>query len=104
MPIGYGILQALILLRLLPWIMKEPFSPAYWAVTFGATALAAAPLRLIDRGDTGPIATLAPILFIAANLVVGAVAVGTIWLLASGRMPIAWAPLSPQATETAKQP
>ncbi|MGO4567917.1 dicarboxylate transporter/tellurite-resistance protein TehA [Rhizobium sp. 2YAF20] len=104
MLIGYGILQALILLRLLPWIMKEPFSPAYWTFTFGATALAAAPLRLIDRGDTGPIATLAPILFIAANLVVGAVAVGTIWLLASGRMPIVWANLSPQATETAKQP
>ena len=81
---------------------EEPFSPAYWAFTFGATALAAAPLRLIDRGDTGPIATLASILFIAANLVVGAVAVGTIWLLVSGGMPIAWAILSPQATETAK--
>lgn len=104
MLIGCGILQVLILLRLLPWIMKEPFSPAYWAFTFGATALAAAPLRLIDRGDTGPIATLAPMLFIAASLVVGAAAVGSIWLLASYRMPIAWAILSLQATATAKQP
>jgi tellurite resistance protein len=100
-----GILQALILLRLLPWIMKEPFSPAYCAFTFGATALAAAPLRLMDRGATGPIATLAPMLFIAASVVVGAAAaVGTIWLLASYCMPIAWAILSLQATETAKQP
>jgi tellurite resistance protein len=104
MLLGYAILQALILLRLLPWILKEPFSPSYWAFTFGATALAAAPLRLIDRGETGPIATLAPILFIGANLVVGLIALATIWLLIKRRMPIAWADLSHQTNDTVKQP
>jgi tellurite resistance protein len=104
MLLGYAILQALILLRLLPWILKEPFSPSYWAFTFGATALAAAPLRLIDRGETGPIATLAPILFIGANLAVGLIALCTIWLLVKGRMPIAWADLSHQTNDTVKQP
>jgi tellurite resistance protein len=101
--IGYGILQALILLRLLPWIRQEPFSLSYWAFTFGATALASAPLRLIDRGDTGPITVLAPILFIAANIVVGLIAIGTIRLLVTGRVPLAWAALSRRDTDAVGQ-
>jgi tellurite resistance protein len=92
--IGYGVLQALILLRLLPWIRQEPFAVSYWAFTFGATALAAAPLRLIDRGDTGIIVYIAPILFVAANIVVGAIAIGTAHLLVTGRFPVGWAALS----------
>ncbi|MBM7047827.1 dicarboxylate transporter/tellurite-resistance protein TehA [Rhizobium lusitanum] len=88
--IGYGLLQALILLRLLPWITKEPFSLAYWAFTFGATALATAPMRLIERGDTGPVVQLAPILFIAANIVVVLVAAATIWLIVSRKLVIGW--------------
>ncbi|WFU03478.1 dicarboxylate transporter/tellurite-resistance protein TehA [Rhizobium sp. CB3171] len=96
--IGYGILQALIMLRLLPWITKEAFSPAYWAFTFGATALATAPLRLIERGDTGPVAQLAPILFIAANIAVGLIAFATIWLIANRKLIIGWVELSRQDT------
>ena len=91
--IGYGLLQALIMIRLLPWITKEAFSPAYWAFSFGATALATAPMRLIERGDTGPVAQLAPILFIAANIVVGLVGVATIWLIVSRKLVIGWADL-----------
>jgi tellurite resistance protein len=89
--IGYGILQALILLRLLPWILEDGLTPAHWAFTFGATALAAAPLRLIARNDTGPISTLAPILFVAANIIVFLAAAGTIYLLVTRRMPVDWA-------------
>lgn len=92
--IGYGLLQALILLRLLPWIMKEGFSPAYWAFTFGATALATAPMRLVERGDVGPVTQLAPILFVAANIVVGLVALATIWLIASRKLTIGWVELA----------
>ncbi len=77
--IGYGILQALVLLRLLPWILKEPFKPSYWAFTFGATALAIAPIRLVILGDRGVIHDIAPFLFGFANLVVLAVAIGTIY-------------------------
>ena len=80
--LGYGLLQALLLVRMLPWILQQPFAPSYWAFTFGATALATAPLRLVEHGETGAVATLAPVLFIAANLTVGLIAFGTLRLLA----------------------
>ena len=72
---GYALLQALLLVRMLPWILEQPFSPSYWAFTFGATALAATPLRMMERGEAGAVAVLAPYLFVAANLVVGLIAV-----------------------------
>src|SRR5258706_4535943 len=50
--LGYALLQALLLLRLLPWIRQQPFAASYWALTFGATALAAVPLDLMERGAT----------------------------------------------------
>ncbi|AXA42351.1 dicarboxylate transporter/tellurite-resistance protein TehA [Rhizobium leguminosarum] len=77
--IGYGILQALILLRLLPWILREPLAPSYWAFTFGVTALATAPIRLLLLGDDGAARFLAPVLFVFANLVVTIVAAGTLY-------------------------
>jgi tellurite resistance protein len=79
--VGYGLLQALLLLRMLPWILQQPFAPSYWAFTFGATALATAPLRLVEYGATGVMVTLAPYLFVAANLAVGLIAFGTLRLL-----------------------
>jgi tellurite resistance protein len=78
---GYAILQALLLFRLLPWIMRQPLAASYWGATFGATALATAALRMAARGDTGVVLTLAPILFVLANIVVGLIAVGTVYLL-----------------------
>jgi tellurite resistance protein len=82
--VGYGLMMALLLLRLLPWIMEQPFSVSYWGFTFGATALA--------------IALLAPYLFAAANIVVGLIALGTLRLIVQGRLlpPVA-APPPPQA-------
>lgn len=79
--IGYGLLQALVLLRLLPWIRKQPFSIAYWAFTFGSTALAWAPLRLVQFGDRGAVADLAPVLFVMSNIVVGVIAVASARLI-----------------------
>ncbi len=84
--IGYALLQAVLLLRLLPWILEQPFGASYWAFTFGATALATAPLRLIAHGETGPVAMLAPYIFAGANVTVGVIAVGTLYLLARGRL------------------
>lgn len=84
--IGYGLLQALILIRLLPWLRQAPFAPSYWAYTFGAAALAVAPLRLLERGDGGAMGLLAPILFVGANLVVGLIAIGTLRLAVAGRL------------------
>ena len=84
--IGYGVLQALILLRLLPWILKEPFTPSYWAFTFGVTALATAPIRLVGLGDAGSVTVLAPVLFAFANIVVAAVTAGTLYRAMQGRL------------------
>ncbi len=80
--VGYGLLQALLLVRMLPWITEQPFAPSYWAFTFGATALATAPLLMIEHGEDGAVASLAPYLFTAANLTVGLIAIGTLRLLA----------------------
>ena len=90
MLLGYGLLQTLIMLRLLPWITKGGFSAGFWGFTFGITALAAGPLRMIARGETGPAAVMAPFLFIFANLVVGLIALGTLWLLIRGRLNLKW--------------
>jgi tellurite resistance protein len=84
--LGYGLLQALVLLRLLPWIRQQPFAPSYWAFTFGATALASAPIIMVERGTTGAIASLAPYLFVATNVVVGLIAVATVGLMFQGRL------------------
>ena len=80
--LGYGLLQALLLVRMLPWIMEQPFAPSYWAFSFGATAFAAAPLLMVEAGGSGAIATLAPFLFLAANAVVGLIMAGTLLLVA----------------------
>lgn len=100
---GYAILQALVLLRLLPWILQQPFTASYWAFTFGVTALATAPLRMVARGDTGAMATLAPYLFIGANLVVGLIAIGTLRLIVQGRL-LPQAPVVPTAAAAAAAP
>jgi tellurite resistance protein len=84
--VGYGLLQALLLLRLLPWIMEQPFAASYWAFTFGATALAIAPLRMIEQGDTGAIAHIALYVFVGANIVVGLIALGTLRLIVQRRL------------------
>jgi tellurite resistance protein len=84
--LGYGLLQALLLLRLLPWIREQPFAPSYWALTFGAATLAAVPLDMMERGATGAVASIAPYTFVAANLVVALIALGTLRLALQGRL------------------
>jgi tellurite resistance protein len=83
---GYGLLQALILLRLLPWLLKQPFTASYWAFTFGIAILALASLHFVERGMTGIIASLALPLFIVANIAIGSIALGTLQLLLQGKL------------------
>jgi tellurite resistance protein len=95
--LGYGVYQALLLLRLLPWIRQQAFVPGYWAFSFGAAALPALAMRMVDRGATGLLADLAPILFVAANGVFAVLIARTLALLAQGRlMPAAAAPAARQ--------
>lgn len=83
--LGYGLLLALVLVRLLPRVRAQPFAPSYWAFTFGVAALAVAPTRMTARGATG-LRWLAAGLFVVANVVVGGVAAGTVVLAARGRL------------------
>jgi tellurite resistance protein len=78
---GYGIFQLLLLIRLLPWIFKQPFAPSYWAFTFGLTALSGGGIQMTLRGAKGAITELTPALFVFTNLALGAIIVGTLALL-----------------------
>jgi tellurite resistance protein len=84
--LGYGLLQTLLLLRLLPWIRQQPFAPSYWAFTFGATSLASTALVMVERGTTGAVTSIAPYLFVATNIVVGLIAIATVGLMFQGRL------------------
>jgi tellurite resistance protein len=84
--LGYGLFQALLLLRLLPWIRRQPFAPSYWGFSFGVAALPTLAMRMVERGDTGPALWLAPVLFAAANLIIGALAYKTLGLLLGGKL------------------
>lgn len=83
---GYALLQALVLLRLLPWIRRQPFVTGYWGFAFGATALATATLRLAETGADEGARVLAGVIFGAANIVIGAVIFGTLRLAWQGRL------------------
>jgi tellurite resistance protein len=84
--LGYGLLQALILLRLIPWLFQQPFAASYWAFTFGVAALALSALSFVERGMTGAIEGLAVMLFIGANMAIGLIALGTFRLLLRGKL------------------
>jgi tellurite resistance protein len=84
--LGYGIYQALLMLRLLPWIRRQPFAPSYWAFTFGAAALPTLAMRMVERGAAGEIEWLAMALFVAANVVIGLIAVKTARAWIGGRL------------------
>ncbi len=97
--IGYGLIQFLLLARLLPWIFAGGVTASMWGFSFGLTALATAMVRLVGRGDVGPVATLAPAVFALVSAALTAMVLRTIWLLLAGRLlpPPAVAPSVPPA-------
>ncbi|UPG92530.1 dicarboxylate transporter/tellurite-resistance protein TehA [Luteibacter aegosomatissinici] len=91
---GYGLLQFFLLVRLLPWIMKQPFAPSYWAFTFGLTALSGTAISMSSRGLTGAIADVAPVLFVITNVALAIIIIGTIVRAAQDKLlPPAAAPV-----------
>jgi tellurite resistance protein len=83
--IGYALLQALLLIRLAPWIRAQPFTPSYWAFSFGAAALASATIRLAAEGARVE-QLLAPIVFAIANLLVLGLVIQTLRLALGGKL------------------
>jgi tellurite resistance protein len=93
--VGYALLQALILVRMGPWLRAAGPTAAWWGFSFGAAALPTAALKLLAHGDTGAVGVLAPWLFVIGNLAIAAMAIMTIVLLVRGRLlpaPIAATP------------
>jgi tellurite resistance protein len=84
--LGYGLIQALILARMLPWIVQQSFSPSYWAFTFGLTALAFDAMRFAERSTSTLFAGLAEVLFLLVNTLLGAIILLTLKLLVQGRL------------------
>jgi len=102
--IGYGLLQLLLLVRLVPWIFAAGFTASAWAFTFGLTALATAMVKMTGRGDAGPVSILAPAIFVFVSAVMTVIALRTIWLLAKGRLlPPSSIPASANSSPTAPQ-
>lgn len=84
--LGYGLYQALLLIRLLPWILEQPVSPGYWAFSFGVAALPTLAMRMAESHSSALVDGLAPVLFVASNVVFAVLIGKTIALLARGRM------------------
>ena len=84
--LGYALLQGLVLLRLLPWIARQPFVPGYWGFAFGATALGTVTLRLAQTADDTTWILLGSLTFGTANVVVATLILGTARLAWQGRL------------------
>ncbi|WP_277184519.1 dicarboxylate transporter/tellurite-resistance protein TehA [Caballeronia sp. BR00000012568055] len=86
MLLGYGLYQALMLSRLVPWIRQQAFAPSYWAFSFGVAALPTMAIRMVERGATGAMELLALGLFLAGNVVIGILIAGTIRAMLNGKL------------------
>lgn len=90
MLLGYGLYQALLAARLLPWTLQSGFTPGYWAFSFGVMALATLALRIQARAPEEALwALLTPVLFGVANLVIATLLWRTLDLARQGRL---WPP------------
>ncbi|MDR5738343.1 MULTISPECIES: dicarboxylate transporter/tellurite-resistance protein TehA [unclassified Caballeronia] len=86
MLLGYGLYQALMLARLVPWIRQRDFTPSYWAFSFGAAALPTMAIRMIERGAQGPVEWIAPVAFVAANIIIAMLVAATVRAMIAGRL------------------
>jgi len=75
---GYGLFQLLLGIRLGPWLGAQPFSPSYWAYTFGIAAATVCALKLALAGVVAA-QIMAPPIFVGANLFIGYLSLRTAW-------------------------
>jgi tellurite resistance protein len=82
---GYGLFLLLVGIRMGSWLGAQPFSPAYWAYTFGVAAATITGLKLALAG-VGAAKILAFPVFVGANLFIGYLAVRTVYLLLTRKL------------------
>jgi tellurite resistance protein len=103
MLLGYGLYQALLATRLLPWTLQSGFMPGYWTFSFGVMALATMALRMQVRAPEEALwPLLTPVLFVVANGVLATLLWRTLGLARQGRLfpPNVPAPLPNPKSET----
>jgi tellurite resistance protein len=83
---GYGLLQLLFTLRLMPWYTAQPFNASYWSFSFGISALATTALHLGHGSHDGVFPAIAAPLFIFSNVIIGLLLVRTFILLMQGKL------------------
>lgn len=83
---GYGLLQLLFMLRLMPWYLSQPFNASFWSFSFGVSALATTGLHLGHSSSSGFFAALAVPLFIFTNCIIALLLVRTVILLMQGKL------------------
>ncbi|CBG88368.1 dicarboxylate transporter/tellurite-resistance protein TehA [Citrobacter rodentium] len=83
---GYGLLQLLFMLRLMPWYLSQPFNASFWSFSFGVSALATTGLHLGHASGSGFFHALAVPLFIFTNIIIALLLVRTFVLLVQGKL------------------
>lgn len=83
---GYGLLQLLFMLRLMPWYLSQAFNASFWSFSFGISALASTGLHLGHASGSGFFHNLALPLFIFTNLIIGLLLIKTLLLLLQGKL------------------
>ncbi|WP_263062805.1 dicarboxylate transporter/tellurite-resistance protein TehA [Dickeya dadantii] len=83
---GYGLLQMLFMIRLIPWYCRQPFNPTFWSFSFGVASLATTSIRLGHAAPGGALYWMAFPLFIASNLVIVLLMIKTASLLFKGKL------------------
>jgi len=83
---GYGLLQLLFTLRLMPWYLSQPFNASFWSFSFGISALATTGLHLGQSSPSGFFHAIAIPLFIFTNAIIALLLVRTFILLMQGKL------------------
>lgn len=83
---GYGLLQLLFMVRLIPWYMAQSFNATFWSFSFGISALATTALRLSQGSNDGLFSAIAIPMFIFTNVIIGLLLVRTVILLMQGKL------------------
>ncbi|AUJ81683.1 dicarboxylate transporter/tellurite-resistance protein TehA [Enterobacter cancerogenus] len=83
---GYGLLQLLFMLRLMPWYLSQPFNASFWSFSFGVSALATTGLHLGHSSSSGFFHAIAIPLFIFTNIIIAMLLVRTFILLMQGKL------------------
>lgn len=86
---GYGLLQLMFLLRVLPWILVQGFTLGLWAFSFGLASMVGASVAFYAQTSLRPLAAAA---FWLGNLAIAVLLLGTLLRVAQGRFLLRPAP------------